>query len=264
MKRVLSLLGVNCVFWMLSLPAFAQDVVTISSCPKQALPVTFEVDCSHVADPATKQLCKPFAENQACKVFFAYRNITGINLEESCPTFKYTIYDKDKWPHQGGDAGGYAGRCGAELMADFAPLIKSQIGPYDVHEILHVYQEALGALPYQHILFGPSMAEARREIGDNKGYWDAMTRLKAGLRATEASFEKGTVRPEDQCLSAELYIESSLYVKDPKNVEQFYRKLVRSRLKDMADRQARFNRMYDAVSGGTAREYLLSHGCPAF
>ncbi|HTP66141.1 MAG TPA: hypothetical protein VMJ66_12180 [Geobacteraceae bacterium] len=49
-------------------------------------------------------------------------------------------------------------------------------------------------------------------------------------------------------------------MKDNHNAEKFYRKLERGREKDMADRQARFNRMYDDVSGGTAREYLLSHG----
>ncbi len=265
MKRLFSCLAFCCSCWMWCTPALAQDEITVSSCPNQAtLPVTFQVDCSHVADPATKQLCKPFAENQACKVFFAYRKITGINLEESCPTFKYMIYDKDKWPHKEGDAGGDAVRCGAELMADFSALIKSQIGPYDVHEILHVYQDELGAIPYAHILFGPSMTEARREIGDNKGYWDAMTRLKVGLKNDEMNFQKGTIRPDDQCLSAELYIESTLYLKDANNVGQFYRKLVRSRLRDMADRQARFNRMYNEVSGGTAKEFLVSHGCPAF
>jgi hypothetical protein len=264
-KGRLRYVGAVCVCLLLVAPAFAQDEITVSSCPDQnGLPVTFQVDYSHVADPATRQLSKPFAENQACKVFPAYRNITGIHLEESCPAFKYMIYDKDKWPHKGGDAGGYAGRCGAELLAEVSLLIKSQIGPYDVHEILHVYQAALGAIPYQHILFGPSMAEARREIGDNKGYWDAMTRLKTEMKGAELRFQKGTIGPKDQCLSAELYIETSLYLKDANNVKQFYRKLVRSRRKDMADRQARFNRMYDEVSGGTAKQFLLSHGCPTF
>jgi hypothetical protein len=32
----------------------------------------------------------------------------------------------------------------------------------------------------------------------------------------------------------------------------------------MADRTARFNRMYDAVSGGEAKPFLLAHGCTAF
>jgi hypothetical protein len=263
MKRI-SLLAVACLWWALSVAASAQDVVEVSSCLKRpALPVTFEVDCSHVADPATKQLCRPFAENQACKVFWAYRNITGIRLEEYCPAFKYTIYDKDKFPHQAGE-GGVALRCGADYIADYSVLTKSEIGPYDVHEMLHVYQDnALGALPDGHILFGPAQAEARREIGDKKGYEDAMSRMKNEMQSIETRLEKGAIPADKQCFFAQLYLQESLYLREPKNVEQFYRKLERGRSKDMADRQARFNRMFDAVSGGTARQYLLAH-CPPF
>jgi hypothetical protein len=221
------------------------------------------VDCSRVADPGTKQLCRPFAENQACKVFWAYRDITGMRLEEECPAVKFTIYDKDEFPHGKGE-GGVALHCAVDYIADYSVLIKSEIGPYDVHELLHVYQDRLGALPYMHILFGPSMAEARREIGDKHGYEFAMSRMKTDMQNTETNFEKGTIPADKQCLIAELYMESSLYLKNPKNVELFYRRLERGRKKDMADRQARFNRMYDAVSGGTAKQYLLSHGCPAF
>jgi len=43
-----------------------------------------------------------------------------------------------------------------------------------------------------------------------------------------------------------------------------YGKIERGGTKDMADRLARFNRMFDAVSGGTARPYLLEHGCAPF
>jgi hypothetical protein len=262
-------LAAVCAGWLLCAAALAQGTVSVSGCPGQAsLPVAFEVDCSHVADPGTRALCKPFAENQACKVFPAYRKITGIDLEQYCPSFKYTIYDKDKWPHAGGEAGGYAGRCGAELMADYSVLIKSEVGPYDVHEILHVYQQALGALPYSHVLFGTSMARARHEIGDRKGYWDAMTSLKTTLRAAAAGADANaantSVPPEKRCVPAESHTEIDLYLKDPRNVELFYRKLERGRLKDMADRQARFNRMLDLVSGGKAKRYLLSHGCPPF
>jgi len=108
------------------------------------------------------------------------------------------------------------------------------------------------------------MTEARREIGDNKGYWDAMTRMKAELKRTETDFQNGKIAPDRQCLSVELYMESSLYLKDPQNVEQFYRQLDPRSSKDMAARQARFNRMYDQVSGGSARQYLLSDGCGPF
>lgn len=263
MKHALKFAALAFTCWTLSNSLFAQDVITVSSCPdRPTLPVTFVVDCLHVADPATRQLCRPFAENQACKVFWAYRNITGIRLEEHCPTLKYTIYDKDKFPHHEGE-GGVALHCSADYIADVSLLIKSEIGPYDVHEILHVYQDRLGALPYAHILFGPSMAEARREIGDEKGYEEAISRLKIEMQGTEAGLAKGTISAEKECLYAELYTESSLYLKNAKNVEMFYRKLEPGGSKDMAARQARFNRMYDAVSGGTVKQYLLAH-CPRF
>lgn len=126
--------------------------------------VTFQVDCSRVAELQTRALCWSFAENQACRVSPAYRKITGIHLEESCPVFKYAIYDKDKWPYLNTNDGGFARRCGSEILTDFSLRNSSDIGPIDVHEILRVYQEALGALPYSHILFGPSMIEARRMI----------------------------------------------------------------------------------------------------
>jgi len=263
MKQGLKLIVSALSLTILCILAQAQDVITVSTCPKRpSIPVTFKVDCSHLSDLATKQLCRPFAENQACKVFWVYRNITGIRLEGTCPTFTYTIYEKDKFPHPAGE-GGVALRCGADYIADYSVLIKSDIGPYDVHEILHVYQQELGALPYQHILFGPSMAEARRETGDEKGYEEALIRLKAEMKGTEEGFAKGSIRPENQCLSAELYTEASLYLKDAKNVDEFYRRLERGRSKEMAERQGRFNRMYDAISGGTMKQYLLAH-CPRF
>jgi len=250
----------------LAAPAHAQDVVTVDHCPGPApLPVTFQVDCAHVADPQLKAECRPFAENQACKVFFAYRKITGINLEQYCPTFTYTLYDKNQWPQEPGDAGGFARKCGADLTTD--GIIQSGIGPYDVHEILHVYQDnVLGALPDAHILFGPAMAEAQRLIGDGKSYWNTMSRMKAELNRTAnaPNPREASLPPERQCVAAEFYIEDSLYVKSTNNVYLFYRKIEPGGTKDMANRLARFNRMFDAVSGGTARPYLLAHGCTPF
>lgn len=263
MKSMLCLLTILCSYWVLSVSAMAEDLVTITKCPDRPLPVKFQVDCSNVADPAMKRLCRPFAENQACRVFFAYREITGIDLDKTCSVFKYKIFDKDKWPHTNGE-GGIAGKCGAEYLAEYSILTKSELGPYDVHEILHVYNAQLGALPYMHILFGPGMAEARRLIGDDKGYRTALERLKYEVKTTDIGFKKGTIPAERKCLSAELNIEARLYLKDPRNAGQFYRKLERSWEKEMADRQARFNRMYDEVSGGSAKPYLLSHGCPPF
>jgi hypothetical protein len=265
MKRIFLFIGAVSVAAILTTPARAQDVVTVDKCPGlNPLPVTFEVDCSHVADGATKGLCQAFAQNQACKVFPAYRKITGILMEESCPVFKYTIYDKDKWPYQDSKDGGRADRCGAEILTDFSLLNSSQIGPIDVHEILHVYQSALGAIPYQHILFGPSMTEARGLIGDNKGYVTALTRMKEESNRAGADLEAGKFKGDGECLQAELYEESILYINDHRNLEMFYLKLQRSSLKDMADRQARFNRMYNVVSNDKARPFLLAHGCGAF
>ena len=271
MKRLLGLVTLSCACWIASYPASSQNgrtassqnVATVSSCPgRPTIPVTFQVDCSNVADPATRKLCQPFAENQACKVFWAYRNITGIRLEESCSTYRYMIYDRDKFPHHEGE-GGKSQKCGANYMADYSVLPKTSIGPYDVHEILHGYQRELGALPYQHILFAPSMVEARREIGDDEGYKRALSRLETEMKSNDANLQKGTISADKQCLTAEFYIEASLYLKDPKNLERIYRKLAESRSKDTGDPQARFNRAYDAVSGGSAKQYLLAH-CPRF
>jgi len=262
MKFRILLLAIACTA-CLSMPGHAQDVVTVDHCPGPApLPVPFQIDCTHVADSQAKTLCRPFAENQACKVFFAYRRITGIDLEQYCPTFTYTLYDKNQWPQEPGDAGGFARKCGADLMTD--GIIRSAIGPYDVHEILHVFQDnVLGALPDAHILFGPAMAEAQRLIGDGKSNWNAMSRMKAELARGESPRE-AALPPERRCLNAEFYIEDSLYVKNTNNAQLFYRKIERGGTKDMANRLARFNRMFDAVSGGTARRYLLAHGCAPF
>lgn len=245
--------------------AFAQDEITVSSCPgERRIPVPFHIDCTQISDPATKQLCGPFIENQACKISPAYRSITGIHLEDRCKVIEYTLYDPDKWPHKGGDAGGIGGGCKVELISKYSVLPKSSIGPYDVHELLHVYHTDLGALPYVHILFGSSMLEARRLAGDTEGYTQGLERLKTDTQNIEERFRQRKIPPEKRCVLAEVELEQSLYLENPKVVYEYYRKLVRSREKDQADRLARFNRMFDAVSGGKARKYLLDHGCAAF
>lgn len=266
MRLLPSAIVLGAIAACLSALAAAQNLITISSCPEaDSLPVSFQVDCSHVADSATRALCRPFAENQACKVFPAYRKITGIHLEGFCPVFKYTIYDRDAWPHQNTGDGGFAGRCGAEILTDFSLKNNSDIGPIDVHEILHVYQQALGAVPYQHILFGPSMTEARHMIGDNQGYATEFVRMKQEFNREKSDYESGRIKViGDPCVQAELYQEDLLYMKDHNNVQLFYAKLQHGMLKDQADREARFNRMYDAVSAGQAKTFLLAHGCGPF
>jgi hypothetical protein len=246
-------------------PVRGDEVITVTGCPgARATAVTFRVDCSHVREGAARAQCKSFIENQACKVFPAYRDITGIELERACPVITYTLYDKDQWPHKGGDAGGFAGHCSAELMSDYSVLLKSSIGPYDTHELLHVYQQQLGALPAQHILFGSSQLEARRLVGDKTGYLTGLARLKQ--EALDPRFEEqfGRLKPEQRCPVAQETVEERLYVSNPKAVYAYYRKLKVGWLKDQADREARFNRMFDQVSEGTVRQFLLDHGCAAW
>ncbi|HEY4920881.1 MAG TPA: hypothetical protein VII40_12320 [Xanthobacteraceae bacterium] len=248
-------------------PAAAADkLATVASCSGQgALPVAFAIDCVNVAD-AKLERCRRFIENEACRVFPAYRRITGISLEARCPKIKFTIYDRERWP-AGGEAGGRALKCAIEYLADYSIDVKSPpaLGPYDTHEILHEYQEELGALPYAHILFAPSQAQAMREIGDMDGYNRAISQMREALATFESRFAKfspGIVA--DKCVLAELQTEGTLYLENDRNVEQFYRKLVRGSARDQADREARFNRMYDAVSGGRSRPFLLAHGCAPF
>jgi hypothetical protein len=269
-----TVLAIAVVTLLAARPVLAQAPETVTSCPGEArLPVSFEIDCSHVADPAVRDLCKPFIENQACKVFPAYRQITGITLEEMCRSIKYTIYDQDKWPIKGGDAGGAALHCAVEYVTDYSVKAKApeKLGPYETHELLHEYHEALGAIPYQHILFGPSQAEAMRLVGDSEGHDRAVARMKQTTRTFEDDFAKFAARAGttprsniDKCVLAEIQVEETLYLENPKTIYAVYRKLVPSRLKDQADREARFNRAYNMVSDGRSRPFLTAHGCAAF
>lgn len=263
MKRFFPVIAIGLHAACLGAYLCARDVVTVSECPGSGkTPVTFQVDCTHVTDPAAHAQCRTFAENQACKVFFAYRKITGFHLEDWCQEFKYTLYDKDKWPYQNTGDGGLAGRCGAQLLSDFSVLNKSEIGPIDIHEILHVYQSRMGALPDAHVLFGPSMTEARRLIGDNQGYTKELEDMKAEANRFKAGFDAGTITGDKECHIAEVYWEEALYLKDPRLVEMFYLKLGPDLGRDMAQRQARFDRMYNIVSSGEAGPFLIAHGCP--
>ena len=243
-------------------PPHADEPIVVTSCPGQErIAVTFRLDCSHVRDPAARARCKPFIENQACKVFPAYRRITGIDLEKACPEITYTLYDKDQWPHPPGGEGGQAGRCSAELLSQFSVLINSSIGPYDVHELLHVYQSQIGSVPYTHILFGASQLEARREIGDHDGYEAGFARLKKEALDPNLEQEFARMAPERRCPMAEVNEEERLYISNPKVVYAFYRELEIGWQKDQAQREARFNRMFDKVSQGRAKKFLLDHGC---
>jgi hypothetical protein len=232
-------------------PLIAQDQTRVSSCKGQGeSPITFQIDCSHVADAATKQLCRPFIENQACKVFPAYRKITGIKLEDTCKSIKFTIYEDNNWPHPKGE-GGLALNCAVDYLAQYSLQghPNSKIGPYDVHELLHEYQIPLGALPDAHVLFSSSMAEAMKEIGESDDYARAMKNMKDEASRLEQELRGGKVASAKQCTVAETQVEESLYLDNSRSVYAFYRKLAISRNRALEDRQARFNRMFYLVSG---------------
>jgi hypothetical protein len=263
------MVAVTLIIFLRVTSAYAADDFMVTNCPGGAPPpLPFEIYCSNVNDLAAKQLCRPFIENQACKVFPAYREITGINLEKTCHSMKYTIYDKSRWPYQGGDAGGLAMQCAVAYLPEYSidANAKSNVGPYETHELLHEYQNELGALPYVHILFGSSQAEALRLIGDASAYEKAV----ADLRQETGQFEerlqkfKPNALVADTCILAEIQLDETLYLNDPKSVYAYYRTLVRSRVAALADREARFNRMFDAVSNGQSNQFLIAHGCTSF
>jgi hypothetical protein len=233
------------------LAAGDKDQITVSTCPGQAtLPVSLQIDCSHLSDSAAKALCRPFIENQACKVFPAYRKITGIKLEDTCKSIKFTIYEDSNWPHPQGE-GGLALNCAVDYLAKYSLQAhpNSKIGPYDVHELLHEYQIALGALPDAHVLFSSSMAEAMKEIGAANDYARAMKDMQEEAPRLEQELRDGKITGGKQCAVAETQVEESLYIANSRSVYAYYRKLATSKNPSQADRQARFNRMFYLVSG---------------
>jgi len=265
-RRVVMCLAVAWVLWIT--PATAQDQATVSRCPGQPqIPVTFQIDCSHIKDAATQQACRPFIQNQACKVFPAYRKITGIHLEDTCPSIKFTIYEEDNWPHPQGE-GGLALRCAVDYLSKYSLQVKTdpKIGPYDVHELLHEYHLALGGLPDAHVLFSSSMAEARREMGDTEQYERAMKIMKAEVQRLGEDLRVGKIKGADQCKLARTEVEESLYLENSRNASMFYLKLGPDKSRSQADREARFSRMFYAVSGDKpeVKQLLMDHGCSRF
>ena len=201
-------------------------------------------------------------------MFPAYRKITGIRLEERCPTITYTLYDKDNFPH-GGGAGGVSYDCRVDYMAQYAlqPSRPSQLGPYDVHEILHHYQmtsNELAGMTAVHTLFETSMLDALREIGDSVAYESSLAALKAELPRSRERLKDGTVRPKDRCKLARAVIESELYLQDSKNVFRFYGELASVAPRTQAQREAKFNVMLNDVAGANAKRFLTTHGCAPF
>jgi len=250
-------------------PAVAQDVDTVTSCPGTAkLPVTFQIDCSHLTDLATKQLCHPFIQNQACKVFPAYRAITGIKLEDRCKSIKFTIYEDATWPHPKGE-GGLALNCAVDYLAQYSVKFRanSKLGPYDVHELLHEYQFALGALPSMHPLFASSMAEASRRIGDDEQYQRDIKQMRAESQRLHDELMAGKYASlPNQCSIAQTQVEESLYLENSRLLPMYYLKLPPSKGNSQAERDARFNRMFYVVSSARPeiKTFLTEHGCGPF
>jgi hypothetical protein len=269
-KQLLVLALVVCVSVFATQAALAQNLTSVSSCPGQSkLPVTFQVDCSHVKDGADRQLCRAFIENQACKVFPAYRKITGIKLEDTCTSIKFMIYDEDSWPHPKGEAGGMALHCSVDYLVKYSLRVpvSPKMGPYDVHEILHEYQMALGPLPSMHPLFSSSMAEATRAIGDEVRYQRDLTQMRSEAKRLHDELESGKYKGDPkECSLAQTQVEETLYLENPKLLEMFYLKLPPAKGNSQPERDARFNRMFYTVSSDNpeVKKMLTEHGCGRF
>jgi hypothetical protein len=267
LHRAAALMALACASWLAPVAAAAQDQITVSSCPGQpALPVSFQIDCSHLTDPASKQLCRPFIDNQACKVFPAYRKITGIKLEDTCKSVKFTIYEDANWPHPKGE-GGLALHCSVDYLEKYSVQFRkdSKMGPYDVHELLHEYQLALGPLPDAHILFAPSMVEAMREIGDTEQADRNLKNMTAESQRLATQLNDGKFKTDpNECKLAQTQIEESLYLENSKLVSMFYLKLPPAKGTSQAERNARFNRMFFVVSSAKpeVKKSLTEHCGP--
>jgi hypothetical protein len=244
--------------------AASQDQIMVSSCPGLGpLPVRFQVDCSHLSDSATKQLCRPFIENQACKVFPAYRKITGIKLEDQCRAILFTIYEDGNWPNPKGE-GGLAKNCAVDYLQQYSVKFRkdSKMGPYDVHELLHEYQFTLGPLPSMHPLFSPSMAEATRAIGDDEQYQIDIKRMQAESKRLYDELQSGKYKGNPkECSIAQAQVEERLYLENPKLVSMYYLKLPPAKGNSQAERDARFNQMFSVVSSDNreVKKFLTDH-----
>lgn len=115
-----------------------------------------------------------------------------------------------------------------------------------------------------HILFGPSMMEAKRLVGDIIGWKQDFNRSRVTVDLQTKHYQAGTMNSKNPCVAAENYVTELLYIQNQKNVYLFYKKLEIGRQKDQADREARFNRKFASVGGETTRNFLLAHGWGPF
>src|SRR5215471_2444241 len=250
--------------WLSPASTSAQNLINVSKCPEKGLlPVRFQVDCSNLKDPATQQLCRPFIENQACKVFPAYRKITGIKLEDKCKAIKFTIYQDDNWPHPKGE-GGLALDCAVDYLAKYSVEShpNTKLGPYDVHELLHEYQFTLGPLPSMHPLFASSMAEAARAVGDDQQYQLDIKQMRAEAKRLHDELVNGKYKGDPkECSIAQAQVEEQLYLENPTLVSMYYLKLPPAQGNAPEDRNARFNRMFLVVASANPqiKKFLTAH-----
>ena len=150
-------------------------------------------------------------------------------------------------------------------MADYSVNVKSKIGPYDLHEILHEYEFVDGPFIDEHPFFDPLQTEAAREIGDASGSQAYLARVKDEAKQFGNSLADHEPVSEKNCVAAEKYMETTLYLEDSRNAYVYYLKLSPLPAKwTRADLAARVNRMFNVVSSGKAREFLLDHGCGPF
>jgi hypothetical protein len=264
LRRIMVVFVIGGAAWLHPVTAGAQNLTNVTTCKGVGqLPVRFQVDCSNLKDAATQQLCRPFIENQACKVFPAYRKITGIKLEDKCKAIKFTIYEDANWPHPNGE-GGLALNCAVDYLAKYSVQAhpESKIGPYDVHELLHEYQFTLGPLPSMHPLFSPSMAEATRAVGDEQQYQLDIKRMRSESQRLHNELESGKYKGNPkECSIAQAQVEERLYLENPKLLSMYYMKLPPANGDDQADRNARFNRMFFVVSNANPeiKKFLTAH-----
>jgi hypothetical protein len=268
-QSVVMVLGLAGAAWLIQARAASPDQTMVSSCPGVGpLPVRFQVDCSHLTDSASKQLCRQFIENQACKVFPAYRKITGIKLEDKCKVILFTIYEDSNWPHPKGE-GGLALNCAVDYLEQYSVKSHkdSKMGPYDVHELLHEYQFTLGPLPSMHPLFASSMAEAARAVGDEEQYQLDIKRMRTEAKRLHDELQSGKYKGDPkECSIAQAQVEESLYLDNPKLVSMFYLKLPPAQGNSQAERDARFDRMFLVVSSAKPeiKRFLTDHRCGPF
>lgn len=87
--------------------------------------------------------------------------------------------------------------------------------------------------------------------------------MKQEAAHLENEFQSGSVKG-NKCTLAQTEFEERLYLENTRYVYVFYRKLEPDKAKDQASREARFNRMYNTISEGKAKKFLMDHGCAAF